>query len=141
LGVGWLGSVATDSARVEWYAYLQRPPFNPPDWIFAPVWTALYILMAIAGWRIWDRHLTNERSLRPLFIIQLVLNGIWSFLFFGMRNPLIALVDITLLWACIFILIKNAWQLQKASAILLIPYLLWVSFALYLNAGIWWLNR
>lgn len=140
LAVGGLGSLATQSSLLTWYAELQKPPLNPPNWVFAPVWTTLYVLMAFAGWRIWKINSSVKNRLRFLFSAQLVLNGIWSFLFFKLRSPLIALIDILVLWGFVFILIKNLWKWDKQSSLLLIPYLLWLSFALYLNAALYWLN-
>ena len=141
LSIGWLGSLATRSSLTGWYAGLQKPPFNPPNGIFAPVWTFLYILMAIAGWRIWSHPFPGRGRLRLLFVAQLFLNGVWSFLFFGLHNPAIGLADILLLWIFLCILIRSAWQLERTTALLLTPYILWVSFAAYLNVGLWWLNR
>lgn len=141
LSVGWLSSIATEISREVWYAGLQKPPLNPPDWIFAPVWTALYIFMAIAGWSLWKKAIPDRGRLRFLFVTQLILNGVWSFLFFGLRNPFISLIDILLLWAGLFVLTMRAWKTVRIAGFLLTPYLIWVSFAVYLNAAIWWLNR
>ena len=138
--VGWLGSIATGTSRETWYAGLQKPPLNPPDWIFAPVWTTLYIFMAIAGWRLWQVETPDKNRLRFLFTAQLVLNGVWSFLFFGLRHPFLGLMDIVLLWVSLFFLTARAWQTDRISGFLLLPYLLWISFATYLNAAIWRLN-
>ncbi|MCG3175865.1 MAG: Tryptophan-rich protein TspO [Candidatus Omnitrophica bacterium] len=141
LAIGWLGGVATGSSRADWYADLLKPPLNPPDRVFAPVWAILYIFMAVAGWRLLIlRNPCSNNSLRALFAAQLVLNGVWSFLFFGARSPLAGLVDILALWACLLMLIRTAWVKDRVSGYLLAPYFLWVSFAAYLNAGIWWLN-
>ena len=139
--IGVLGSVATRSSLASWYEGLKKPPFNPPNWIFAPVWTFLYVLMAIAGWRIWNIDVSKREGLRFLFAIQLFLNGVWPFLFFGLRNPAVVLVGIVLLWIFIFILALGAWRVEKVTGFLLIPYLTWVSFAVYLNGVLWWLNR
>lgn len=141
LGIGWVGSIATGTSKETWYAALQKPPLNPPDWIFAPVWITLYVFMAIAGWQIWETEKPKRNRVRFLFAAQLILNGIWSFLFFGLHNPLISFVDIGLLWVCLFMLILEAWRASRAAGFLLMPYLIWVSFAAYLNAAIWWLNR
>lgn len=140
LFVGWLGGAATESSRTSWYSSLQKPYLNPPDWIFAPVWTTLYLFMAIAGWRIWNVDAPIRNGMRFLFTAQLALNGVWSFLFFGLRNPLTGLVDIALLWFFLLALVRLSWQAERISCYFLAPYLLWVSFAVYLNAGIWWLN-
>ncbi len=141
LSVGWLGSIATAASRETWYAELQKPPLNPPDWIFAPVWTALYIFMAIAGWRLWQVETPAKNHLRFLFAAQLVLNGVWSFLFFGLRNPFTGLIDILLLWVSLFVLTTLAWRTVRMAGFLLTPYLIWVTFAVYLNAAIWRLNQ
>lgn len=141
LSVGWLGSIATNTSREIWYAALRKPALNPPDWIFAPVWIILYIFMAFAGWRFWEIKTPDRNRLRFLFVAQLILNGAWSFLFFGLRNPFIGLMDIMLLWACLLVLTLGAWRTERTAGFLLIPYLTWVSFATYLNAAIWWLNR
>lgn len=140
LFIGWFGAAATESSRESWYASLHKPYLNPPDWVFAPVWTTLYLFMGIAGWRIWNAGDPSTGKMRFLFITQLVLNGVWSYLFFGLRNSLAGLVDIALLWLFLLILVGLSWQKEKIWFYLLMPYLLWVSFATYLNAGIWWLN-
>lgn len=98
-------------------------------------------MMAFVGWRIWNVNLPEKNRLRFLFIVQLVLNGVWSFLFFQLRNPLAALVDILLLWFSLFLLTQKVWPVNKQTGFLLLPYIAWVSFAAYLNAAIFWLNR
>jgi len=140
LSVGWFGGFATESG-LSWYAELQKPPLNPPDWIFAPVWTVLYILMAVAAWRIWNKDYPGRNRLRFLFIVQLVLNGLWSFLFFQIRNPLMALADILFLWGSLSVLTASAWRADRPAGLFFTLYLGWVSFAVYLNAAIVWLNR
>jgi tryptophan-rich sensory protein len=141
MGIGWLGGIATESSLVVWYSHLRRPPLNPPSWVFAPVWTTLYLMMAVAGWRLWGCPSAHNGRLRALFVLQLTLNALWSPLFFGLRNPLAGLLDIVLLWVCLTALVRQLWREDKVSGALLIPYILWVSFATYLNAAIWWLNR
>ncbi|HTL46995.1 MAG TPA: TspO/MBR family protein [Verrucomicrobiae bacterium] len=136
LGIGWAGGMVTASSVTTWYGGLTKPPLNPPNAIFAPVWTSLYVLMAAAGARLW----TGVPSARFLFVLQLILNGAWSFLFFGMRNPAIAMIDILALWICLFLLISAVRHQDKVSALLFLPYLAWVSFAGYLNGAIWYLN-
>ncbi len=121
----------------EWYAGLIKPSFNPPNWIFAPVWTILYILIAIAGWRVWDRGLTVPQE---FWWVQLVLNFLWSPAFFGFQQMGLALVVIVLLLVTIIGFIKVTWNSEPASAILFVPYLLWVAFAALLNASLWRLN-
>ncbi len=141
LGIGYLGSLATSSSLQDWHASLRKPPLNPPNWIFGPVWSALYILMAIAGWRLWRVSSAYRFRARFLFVFQLILNGLWSPIFFGLRNPLAGLADIVLLWSVLLMLIRTSWREDRVSYWLLMPYFLWVSFATYLNFAIWWLNR
>ena len=122
----------------EWYAALNKPTWNPPNWIFGPVWTALYVMIAISGWLLWrepDRTLTMS-----LFALQLALNGAWSWLFFGRHTISGALLDIVLLLATIVVLIVVAWPINRLAAGLLMPYAAWVAFATVLNAAIWRLN-
>lgn len=140
LSVGWLGSASVASSRDIWYQFLRKPYLNPPNWVFAPVWTLLYIAMATAAWLVWNKSDAARNRRRFLFVLQLGLNGAWSFLFFGLRSPLLGLIDIILLWLVLTVLICHLWGKERSSAILLIPYLLWVSFASYLNMGFLWLN-
>ncbi|MGH6859908.1 MAG: TspO/MBR family protein [Phyllobacterium sp.] len=121
----------------EWYAGLVKPPFNPPNWIFAPVWTILYVLIALAGWRVWDRGLTVPQQ---FWWAQLVLNFLWSPCFFGLQQMGLALVVIVLLLVSTVGFIKASWSRDPASAALFIPYLAWVAFAALLNASLYWLN-
>ncbi len=121
----------------EWYAGLIKPSFNPPNWIFAPVWTVLYILIAIAGWRVWDHELTTPQQ---FWWTQLVLNFLWSPTFFGLQQMGLALVVIVLLLLAIIGFIKVTWNSEQVSAFLFLPYLLWVAFATLLNASLWMLN-
>jgi tryptophan-rich sensory protein len=125
-----------------WYAALTKPPLNPPNWIFGPVWTTLYVFMAISVWLIWRRRGEVRIGIAlTLFAIQLVLNSLWTPLFFGAHQPLAALLDLVLLWLVIVATIVRFWPISRVAALLLAPYLAWVSFAGYLNAGLWWLNR
>ena len=123
----------------EWYESLARPAAAPPNWVFGPVWTVLYAMIAIAGWRLW---LADRRSIAMrLWFVQLALNAAWSYLFFGLHRPGLALVDITLLLLTIATLIVVAWRAGfRTAAALLGPYWLWVSFAAYLNFEFWRLN-
>ncbi|CAN7591599.1 tryptophan-rich sensory protein [Phyllobacterium sp. LjRoot231] len=121
----------------EWYAGLVKPSFNPPNWIFAPVWTVLYILIAIAGWRVWDRGFTVPQE---FWWVQLVLNFLWSPAFFGFQQMGLALVVILLLLVTIVGFIRVTWNSELISALLFVPYLLWVAFAALLNASLWRLN-
>lgn len=140
--VAFLGSVFTFSSISTWYAQLNKPFFNPPDWIFGPVWTILYFLMAIAFYIVWDKDVKNKTKEQAIqiFLFQLALNLLWSLVFFGFQNPLLALVVIIALWLSIFMTIKYLYKLAKIAAYLLVPYILWVSFASILNFAIVILN-
>lgn len=136
LGAGVLGSVFTISSIPSWYVTLNKPIFSPPNWVFGPVWTVLYILMGISLYLIWAKS-----KVPSVFWIQLILNASWSIIFFGMKNPGLALVDIVALWVSIVLTIKVFDKINKLSSYLLYPYLLWVSFASILNLSIWVLNK
>ncbi len=125
----------------EWYAELAKPAWNPPNWIFGPVWTLLYLLMALAAWLVWREHGLSGATL-PLgvFVLQLILNAGWSWIFFGRHEIGLALVEILILWAAILWTIIGFWRLNPLSGGLMVPYLLWVTFAAALNAAIWRLN-
>jgi len=140
---GAVGSIFTSSAIPDWYNHLRKPSFSPPNWVFGPVWSALYLMLGIAAWLVWSKGLSQPavRKALIIFLIQLVLNAVWSFLFFGLRSPLYGLVDILLLWAAILVTIGQFSKISVAAAALLIPYLLWVTFASGLNLGIWLLNK
>ncbi len=140
--VAGLGGWWTAGAVSSWYPTLQKPPLNPPNWVFGPVWSLLYTMMAIAAWLVGKRvGLTGGRVPLGLFVLQLVLNLAWSGLFFGMKSPTLGAIDIILLWSAILATTITFWKVNKAAGALMTPYLLWVSFATYLNLGIWWLNR
>ena len=125
----------------EWYRQLAKPPLNPPAWVFGPVWTLLYILMGVSAWLVWLRPgLPAARIPLLLFAAQMALNGAWSWIFFGFHQVGLALIDIILLWAAIAATLISFWRIRRPAAVLLIPYLLWVSFATYLNAALWRLN-
>ena len=141
LAVGFIGSAFTSGSLSDWYSGLVKPEFNPPSWVFAPVWTGLYILMGISFYLIWKKGYSEKT--KPAFLaysVQLFLNFLWSFLFFGLRNPLYGLLEIAVLWFAIAANIFLFYKLDKASAYLLVPYLLWVSFASVLNYFIFALN-
>ena len=140
---GFIGSVATMPSIPTWYAGLQKPVFNPPNWIFAPVWTTLFIMMGVAAFLIWDKGLENKKVKVSLAIfgLQLLLNVLWSILFFGLQSPLYAFIDIVMLWASILATTIYFYRISAAAAYLLIPYILWVSFASALNLSIVILNR
>ncbi len=140
--VGNIGSLATFSQINSWYATLVKPSFNPPNWIFGPVWTILYALMGIALYLVWLKGLKKSEGRLALgaFALQLILNVKWSFLFFGLHWPLVAFVEIVLLWLAIVLTIRTFSIISKPAAWFLVPYLLWVSFAAALNFAIWYLN-
>ncbi len=138
LAAGALGAAVTAPAIPTWYATLEKPPFNPPNWIFAPVWTALYLMMAVAAWLVWRRG--NARPALILFALQLLLNAAWSLLFFGLHRVDFALVDIVLLLAALAATALTFRRHSTIAAVLLVPYIAWVSFATALNFAIWRLN-
>ncbi len=125
----------------EWFAALAKPPLNPPDWVFAPVWTVLYILMAVAAWLVWRRAgLRGGLPALAPFVAQLGANGLWSILFFGLEQPALALLDLIVLWCLIVLTLLRFARVSQPAAWMLAPYLAWVTFAGYLNAGIVILN-
>jgi tryptophan-rich sensory protein len=125
-----------------WYAALQKPAWNPPNWIFGPVWTALYATMAIAAWLVWKRGgFAGQRVALSLFLAQLLFNALWSPLFFGLRHPALAFVDIVLLWLALLCTVVVFWRTRLIAGALLVPYLAWVTFAGALNFALWQLNR
>ena len=141
LGIAALGGWATAGSVGGWYATLNKPAFNPPDWIFGPVWTVLYVMIAIAGWRVWrSRGFAGARGAMSAYALQLALNLGWSLLFFGGRMIGAALVEIVLLLAAIVLNAVLFWRIERAAALLLVPYAAWVSFAAVLNAALWRLN-
>ncbi|MFA6307736.1 MAG: TspO/MBR family protein [Patescibacteria group bacterium] len=142
LAAGAIGSAFTFTGIDSWYQYLNKPSFNPPSWIFGPVWTTLYILMGIALYLIWQEGLKKAfvKNSFILFVVNLVLNSLWSIAFFGLQNPALAFLVIVLLWVSILVLIIRFYRINKLASYLLIPYLLWVSFASVLNFSIWQLN-
>jgi len=141
VAISALGGWVTASSVATWYPTLNKPPFNPPNWIFAPVWSALYMLIAIAGWRAWCRSAGPRRRLAlTAYAVQLALNLSWSFVFFGARliGPALAVIA-----ALLVAILANAflfWRIDRAAGALLLPYAAWVSFATLLNAALWRLN-
>lgn len=136
-----LGGLVTTPQIPNWYADLAKPGWTPPGWIFGPVWTVLYLMMAVAAWLVWRAN--SPRAVRlPLIVfgVQLTLNCLWSVLFFGLQNPAAAAVEIVLLWVSIVATLILFWFRSRWAAALLVPYLLWVSFAAVLNIAIWRLN-
>jgi tryptophan-rich sensory protein len=143
LGVGALGALATSASVRTWYPTLVRPSFAPPSWVFGPTWTALYIMMGVASWLVWREGLARPdvRSALALYGVQLVFNLAWSWLFFGLRQPLVALVDIVVLLALVALTARRFAPVSRTAAGLMLPYLAWVAFATALNGAFWWLNR
>lgn len=139
---GVIGSLFTVSAIPGWYATLIKSPFNPPGWVFGPVWTALYFLMGVAAFLIWRKGIERKdvRWALIVFDIQLALNAAWSIIFFGLHSPFWALVDIVAMLIAILAAMYYFCRISKTAVWLLVPYLLWVIFATYLNYSVWRLN-
>jgi len=135
-----IGSLYTTPAIPTWYASLQKPSWTPPGWLFGPVWTVLYLMMAIAVWLVWRERGFTGAAL-ALFAVQLALNSLWSVIFFGWKSPGLALVEILFLWTAIFLTMLAFWRISHAAGWLMWPYLLWVTFAGFLNLSIWRLNQ
>lgn len=137
-----VGSLWTSETVLTWYPTLIKPSWTPPDWVFGPVWSSLYLMIAVSGWLMYRAEYSQKRSVAlMLYGSQLALNFIWSFLFFSLQSPILGLIDIILLCLFISLTIIKAWPVSRLASILLIPYLLWVLYATSLNAGIWLLNR
>lgn len=143
LGVGAIGSVFTVSSISTWYVTLSKPVFNPPNWLFGPVWTILYVLIGVSIYIVWQRGLKTKkvRDAMFLFSVQLFLNAIWGPVFFGAKNIFLALMIIVVLWIYILKTILAFGKIDKTASYLLYPYLAWVSFASVLNFSIWLLNK
>ncbi len=141
-GAAALGALANAAALETWYPGIAKPSWTPPGAVFGPVWTALYAMMAVAAWLVWTREgFAKARLPLGLFAVQLAFNAAWSWLFFYLRNPLAGLVDIALLWLALLATMVSFFRRRRLAGLLLVPYLLWVSFAAALNAAIYWLNR
>jgi len=139
LAAGWIGSRFMPG---DWYASLAKPSWNPPNTIFGPVWTVLYILMGVSAWLVWRQTgFSGAKGPLTLFIIQLALNALWSYLFFGAHQPMLAFIEIVALAAVILITMLFFWTIRPLAGVLLIPYLAWVLFASALNFQLWQLNR
>ena len=144
VAIGYFSGTVTQESIMTWYPTLIKPSFNPPNWIFGPVWSMLYIMMGVAAGLVWDRMEYEKETVKNaliIFAIQLTLNALWSYLFFGLRNPMVAGIEIILLWLMIFETYTQFVKINKIAGYLLLPYLAWVSFATVLNGSIWWLNR
>ena len=140
-GAAWVGSRLTAPSLSGWYTSLRKPAWTPPNWVFGPVWSALYLCMAIAAWLVWRKlELPGAKLALFLFAFQLVLNVCWSGIFFTLHNPGAAFVEIVVLWLSILATALAFWPLSQAASWLMAPYLLWVAFAAMLNYAIWRLN-
>jgi benzodiazapine receptor len=138
MAAGWIGSRFMPG---EWYAALAKPSWNPPSSVFAPVWSTLYVLMGVAAWLVWRRvGFVGAPVALGLFVFQLVLNGLWSYLFFGAHQPGVAFMDIVALWLVILATTIAFWRVSVPAGVLLLPYLCWVGFASALNLQLWRLN-
>jgi len=139
---GFIGAVFTSSAIPTWYDSLKKPPFSPPNWIFGPVWTILYTLMGISAYFVWRQGINDSQVKTALIIfgVQLFLNALWSPIFFGFRALFAGLIVIIIMWIAILLTILAFLKISTVAAVLLIPYILWVSFATILNFSLWILN-
>ena len=133
-----VGSFVTSSFKEPWYSEILLPTFNPPSWVFGPVWTTLYILMSLAAWLAWKQ--TSDKKILQIYFIHLFFNSLWSVIFFGFHQIFIALIDLGIIIIFIIWLMKIYYQVNKISFLLMIPYLLWSSYALILNGAIFYLN-
>jgi translocator protein len=142
LAAGFIGSAFTTPSIYSWYLLLNKPSFNPPNWIFAPVWTTLFVLMGLALFLVWRKGTDTPgfRSALFIFAVQLVMNVAWSYLFFGLHEPFYAFLEILALWVAILATIASFWKISPVAGLLLLPYICWVSFAAYLNLSLWKLN-
>ncbi|MGI9316067.1 MAG: TspO/MBR family protein [bacterium] len=141
IGIGAIGGWVTSSSVSTWYPTLRKPWFNPPNSLFAPVWTALYLIMAVAAWRVWLKGDAEEKSKAlHMFWFQLFLNLLWSVIFFGLRQIGIALAEIVFLLVAISLTTFLFWRIDRWAGMLMLPYLSWVAFATILNASLWLLN-
>lgn len=141
LAVSGFGGAITATSVDTWYQALEKPPYNPPDWVFAPVWLTLYLLMGVSGWRVWRRaRWSGGRTALTVFAAQLVVNLGWSFLFFGLRQIGLALIEVAILLLVIVLNGVLFWRIDRLAGLLFVPYVLWVAYAAVLNAALWQLN-
>ena len=140
---GIIGALVTAPAISGWYRQLSKPSFNPPSWLFGPAWTILYLLMGVALFLVWRRGSQEQtaKTALMLFGLQLALNVVWSFIFFGLKSPGLAFAEILILWCAILATTVYFFRISRPAGILLAPYLLWVTFAGILNGAIWQLNK
>jgi len=139
--IGGLGAIATTPNITSWYLTLVKPSFSPPNWLFGPAWTLLYALMGVALYLIWESKAKNKTTAYIYFYIQLFLNLLWSFIFFYFKLPLSAFIEIIALWGFILATIVVFSKISRPASWLLVPYVLWVTFASVLNCAVWWLNK
>lgn len=139
---GVVGTLFTTPSISTWYATLRKPFFNPPNWLFGPVWVTLFILMGISFYLVWNKGAKNKKVKIALgaFAIQLALNALWSILFFGLRSPFYAFIEIVMLWTAIVFTIIKFYKISRGAALLLLPYIIWVTIAAVLNLSVWMLN-
>jgi len=137
---GFFGSIFTSASIPTWYATLEKPFFTPPNWLFVPVWLSLYTLMGISLYIILEKRSKKSKTALSIFGIQLFLNAIWSYIFFGLKSPFYAFIEIIILYIVILIKIIKFYQISKKAGLLLIPYIIWVTIATFLNFYIWILN-
>jgi len=138
---GFIGSLFTTPAIPTWYKTLNKPFFTPPNWIFGPVWISLFILMGISLFMLWQtQDHPRFKTALIFFFVQLILNVLWSAAFFGLRSPLLGFIDIVLLWVAILLTIQHCLRISRIAGLLLLPYMIWVSFAVVLNFSLWILN-
>jgi len=141
LMAGFFGSIFTSPSIPTWYEGLKKPDFSPPNWVFAPVWTSLFVLMGISLYFVWGKGLNKDvKKALFVFLTQLVLNVLWSFLFFGLQTPYYALIEIVMLWFAIAITVFKFFLIDKKAGLLLLPYIIWVTIATFLNYFVWILN-
>lgn len=141
LAVGAVGGFVTAPQIENWYADLQKPSWNPPSWVFGPVWTTLYVMMAVSAWLVIRQPASSQRTQALIaFAVQLIFNFFWSLIFFGLENPMLAFADIVLLWGSLVLTVVLFWRNSIPASLLLVPYLAWVTFASALNFAIWQLN-
>ena len=133
-----IGGFVTSSFKEPWYSEILLPTFNPPSWVFGPVWTTLYILMSLAAWLAWKQ--TSDKKILQIYFIHLFFNSIWSVIFFGFHQIFLALINLVIILVFIIWLMRIYYQVNKISFLLMIPYLLWSSYALILNGAIFYLN-